>query len=98
MSLKEKKRWKILWKMNVPRVVKNFMCKALNNCLPTRMNMFRRRVVKTPVVPFVRERKKRFVMLSRAIQLSQMFGQRSVVLYRIGLLVKMIWALYGRKW
>lgn len=28
--------WKGIWKLNVPAVVKNFMWKAVSNCLPTK--------------------------------------------------------------
>ncbi|XP_042939495.1 uncharacterized protein LOC122274525 [Carya illinoinensis] len=43
--------WKKLWGLNVPRVVKVFLWKALNDCLPTRTNLKKRKVVKDACCP-----------------------------------------------
>ncbi|KAF5445530.1 hypothetical protein F2P56_034576 [Juglans regia] len=48
---KIKEGWRELWQLNTSGVVKNFLWKALNNCLPTNENLYRRKVVKKPVCP-----------------------------------------------
>lgn len=40
--------WKKVWTLEVPHVVKIFMWRALNNALPTRVNLFKRKVVDSP--------------------------------------------------
>jgi hypothetical protein len=37
--------WKAIWSINVPNPVKVFLWKAGNNILPTRVNLFKRKVV-----------------------------------------------------
>ncbi|KAG6650161.1 hypothetical protein CIPAW_06G023000 [Carya illinoinensis] len=44
MSRREKEGWKVLWRMRVPGVVKMFMWKALLDCLPTRVNLVKRKI------------------------------------------------------
>jgi len=41
----EGKLWKLIWELNVPPKIRNFMWRAVSNILPTRDNMYRRRVV-----------------------------------------------------
>ncbi|KAF5459260.1 hypothetical protein F2P56_023222 [Juglans regia] len=41
----EKIVWKSIWQLNTPEVVKVFMWKAVVNSLPTKWNLFRRKVV-----------------------------------------------------
>ncbi|XP_042979954.1 uncharacterized protein LOC122310138 [Carya illinoinensis] len=36
--------WKSIWEMNVPGVVKQFIWKAANNILPTRSNLFKKKI------------------------------------------------------
>lgn len=43
--------WKLIWNLNVPGVVKVFLWKALNDCLPTRRNLLKRRVVDNSCCP-----------------------------------------------
>lgn len=43
--------WKLILSMNVPGVVKVFLWKALNDCLPTRRNLFRRKMVESSCCP-----------------------------------------------
>ncbi|XP_042972999.1 uncharacterized protein LOC122304801 [Carya illinoinensis] len=43
--------WKGVWRLNVPGVVKVFLWKPLNDSLPTRWNLFKRKVVKNPICP-----------------------------------------------
>lgn len=43
--------WKVFWSLNIPGVVKMFLWKALNNYLPTKMNLFCRKVVKYHLCP-----------------------------------------------
>ncbi len=37
--------WPILWGLKTPNVIKVFMWRACNNLLPTKVNLFHRRVV-----------------------------------------------------
>lgn len=43
--------WRMLWKLNVPRVVKVFVWKALNNSLPTRLNLFLKKIIEEVKCP-----------------------------------------------
>lgn len=43
--------WKKLWKMRVPRVVKNFLWRVCNNLLPTKENICRKVIVNDPMCP-----------------------------------------------
>lgn len=43
--------WKEVWNLNVPSVVKTFLWKVLNDCLPTRVNLTKRRVMENPKCP-----------------------------------------------
>lgn len=38
-------KWKNLWSLSVPNKVKNFLCRAHHNSLPTKPNMYNRRVI-----------------------------------------------------
>ena len=40
----EGKLWKLIWELNVPPKIRNFMWRAVSNILPTRDNLYRRRV------------------------------------------------------
>jgi hypothetical protein len=40
--------WKAIWSINVPNPAKVFLWKAWNNILPSRVNLFKRRVVDDP--------------------------------------------------
>ncbi|XP_042942660.1 uncharacterized protein LOC122276827 [Carya illinoinensis] len=51
VSKKNTEMWKLLWKLNVPGVVKMFLWKALNNCLPTKLNLCCRKIVKDYYCP-----------------------------------------------
>lgn len=48
---KIKEGWRELWQLNTSGVVENFLWKAFNNCLSTKMNLYRRKVVEKPVCP-----------------------------------------------
>jgi len=43
--------WKSIWSMEVPNSVKLFMWKACNDLLPTKTNLFKRKVVEDPKCP-----------------------------------------------
>lgn len=43
--------WKTLWALPVPNVVKMFLWRACNNILPTKKNLFKKRVVSNMVCP-----------------------------------------------
>ncbi|XP_041016197.1 uncharacterized protein LOC121258719 [Juglans microcarpa x Juglans regia] len=47
----EDKRWRNIWDLEVPGVVKLFLWKAANNLLPTKKNLFKRKVVQDPSCP-----------------------------------------------
>lgn len=46
--------WKEVWKVEGPRVVKNFLWQACNEILPTRSNLFKRRIISDPLCPICR--------------------------------------------
>jgi hypothetical protein len=43
--------WKELWKLRAPAVVKNFVWKVGNELLPTKGNLFRRKVIQDMAYP-----------------------------------------------
>lgn len=43
--------WKMIWKMTFPNVVKVFMWRACKNALPTKANLFKRKVVDDQFCP-----------------------------------------------
>jgi hypothetical protein len=43
--------WKLLWKLNVPRVVHLFLWRGCNNIVPTKENLYHRKVVSEPFCP-----------------------------------------------
>ena len=43
--------WKICWKLHVPNNVKMFVWRACHNLLPTKANLFKRKVVKSALCP-----------------------------------------------
>ncbi|XP_041017867.1 uncharacterized protein LOC121260078 [Juglans microcarpa x Juglans regia] len=43
------KCWKKLWKLEVPRNVKNFLWKACQGVLPTRLNLYKKQAVDSPI-------------------------------------------------
>jgi hypothetical protein len=45
------KSWTSLWSLNALQIVKVFLWKACNNLLPTKENLFKKRVVKDPLCP-----------------------------------------------
>ncbi|XP_042939565.1 uncharacterized protein LOC122274608 [Carya illinoinensis] len=49
--------WKNIWKLNIPGVVKMFVWKALNNCLPTKWNLACRKVVRDYFCPICKLQK-----------------------------------------
>lgn len=68
----------MIWGMKIPRVVKTFLWKALNNNgLPTKENLLKRKVIDDPGVISASGKLRLFVMLSGAIQLLLMSRQRS---------------------
>jgi len=48
---KEKDTWKTIWALGVPNVVKIFIWRACNEVLPTRGNLFRRKVIEIKICP-----------------------------------------------
>lgn len=50
-SSKATEGWKNLWRMNAPGVIKMFVWKSINNCLPTKWNLYKRRVIENPLCP-----------------------------------------------
>ncbi|XP_042953522.1 uncharacterized protein LOC122290063 [Carya illinoinensis] len=51
MSNKSGEVWRKVWLLNIPRVVKVFVWKTMLNCLPTKMNLMKRSVVKEATCP-----------------------------------------------
>ncbi|XP_042969101.1 uncharacterized protein LOC122301787 [Carya illinoinensis] len=51
MGYEGRKGWKKLLQLNIQGVTKIFVWKTLNNCLPTKGNLFKRRVVDNPLCP-----------------------------------------------
>ena len=45
----EKRFWNRIWKMNVPPKVRNFVWRACNDILPTRANLYRKKVYTDPL-------------------------------------------------
>nr|XP_023903860.1 uncharacterized protein LOC112015657 [Quercus suber] len=45
----DKKVWKVIWKMQVPPKIKNFIWRACRNVLPTKQALMRRKVVADPI-------------------------------------------------
>lgn len=45
------KRWRNIWDLEVPGVVKLFLWKAASNLLPTKQNLFKRKIVQEPSCP-----------------------------------------------
>jgi len=43
--------WKLLWKLNVPRAGHLFLWRGCNNILPTKENVYHRKVVSEPFCP-----------------------------------------------
>jgi transcription elongation factor Elf1 len=43
--------WRKIWKMHVPNVEKNFLCKACHDILPTHDNLHMRKVIEDPACP-----------------------------------------------
>ncbi|BFG21271.1 hypothetical protein CerSpe_075460 [Prunus speciosa] len=43
------KLWKLLWKIQAPPKIKNFMWRALRNCLATSENLFKRKIGRSPL-------------------------------------------------
>ena len=43
--------WKKIWRIQVPRVVKLFLWQACNNILPTKENVFARKIANDPLWP-----------------------------------------------
>jgi hypothetical protein len=43
--------WKNIWSLQVPGVLKLFIWKVCNNALPTKENMFSRKIVQDPLCP-----------------------------------------------
>ena len=49
MVRKEKKFWNRIWRMNVPPKVRNFVWRACNDILPTRANLYRKKILTDPL-------------------------------------------------
>jgi hypothetical protein len=48
--------WKLIWNMKAPPVLKNFTWKLCHNLLPTRVNIYSKKIVPDPLCPcFLRE-------------------------------------------
>ena len=43
--------WKVCWNLNVPNNVKMFVWRTCHNLLPTRANLFKRKVITSPLCP-----------------------------------------------
>ena len=43
--------WDKIWQCNVPRVVKLFLWQACNNVLPTKENLYKRKITSDPLCP-----------------------------------------------
>lgn len=50
--LVDSESWKAIWSMNNPGGVKTFIWKAINDCLPTRVNLTKRKIIEDPRCPF----------------------------------------------
>lgn len=44
--------WKRLWALPIPNNEKNFLCRACNDILPTRENLWRKKILTDPSCPF----------------------------------------------
>jgi ribonuclease HI len=44
--------WKKLWKLNLPMSARQFLWRACTNSLPTKENLFRRKITSDPLCPF----------------------------------------------
>jgi hypothetical protein len=51
MGLQNSDVWKLIWKLKVPNVEKNFIWRVCHDILPTRDNLLRRKVVTDPSCP-----------------------------------------------
>jgi hypothetical protein len=51
MGLQNSDVWKLIWKLKVPNVEKNFIWRACHDILPTRDNLVRRKVLTDPSCP-----------------------------------------------
>lgn len=47
----EKEGWSDIWRLKILGVIKMFLHKVLNNCLPTRRKLFKRKVLDKPCCP-----------------------------------------------
>jgi hypothetical protein len=70
----EGRNWKEIWKLKVPNVVKHFLWKALNNLLPTKTNLARKGLLKTPSAPYVKTRMRRWSISYGVAHLQRMCG------------------------
>ncbi|XP_042958064.1 uncharacterized protein LOC122293585 [Carya illinoinensis] len=43
--------WKLLWKLKVPNKVKMFLWRVAKDILPTRANLYRRKIIESPLCP-----------------------------------------------
>ncbi|XP_059451003.1 uncharacterized protein LOC132181787 [Corylus avellana] len=49
MGLHKSDVWKLIWKLKIPNVEKNFIWRACQDILPTRDNLLRRRIAEEPI-------------------------------------------------
>jgi hypothetical protein len=50
-GMQNREVWKLIWKLKVPNVEKNFIWRACHDILPTRENLQKRKVVNDPLCP-----------------------------------------------
>jgi hypothetical protein len=43
--------WKTIWNLHIPAVLKFFLWKACNNLLPTKENLYSKKIVQDPLCP-----------------------------------------------
>lgn len=80
--------WKVLWNLNVLSVVKMFLWKALNNRLPTKKNLFCKKAMNDPRCLVCERQDETISHYFRVVQLPLMYGQKNLVLYRNGRVVR----------
>jgi hypothetical protein len=71
---KEKDVWQLIWFLKTPNSVKHFLWRACKNILPTKINLFNRKVVDSNYALAVLWRRRMFFMLCGVIELPRMCG------------------------
>lgn len=57
--------WKALWNLQVPPTLKHFVWKVCNNILPTKVSLFAKKIVQTPLCPCCHKEVETIVLILR---------------------------------